>query len=205
MAVQTGFGQVDRLHRFAFEPALAQAVEGPGQTREQGRQHHCHNRHSQGQGVEIGVDGIGGDADPGQHKRELAHLKESQPHGQGDDIYITEETAENAKDQPFAQGHHQHHQQDGRQIVEEIGGVQQHPHRDEKEQAEKIAQRNNVAQGLMAVVRLAENHSRHKGAQGKGEARKVGGVAYAQTNGGDGEQKKLTGVPGRDVAHHPGQ
>jgi hypothetical protein len=74
-----------------------------------------------------------------------------------------------AENEPFAQADHQHQQEDGAEVVQEELGIEQHAHRGEKEQAEKIAQWDDVAERLVAVIRFVEDHAGDEGAEGKGQ------------------------------------
>ena len=57
--------------------------------------------------------------------------------------------------------------------------------------AEQVAQRHDVAERLVAVVRLAEHHAGHEGAEGERQPHQVGRVADAEADGGDGQQEQL--------------
>ena len=63
-------------------------------------------------------------------------------------------------------------------MLQEKGRFQQHAYGGEKEQCKKIPDRNNIAQGLVAVVRFTQHHTRHKGAKGKGKTEQIGYIAY---------------------------
>ncbi len=87
---------------------------------------------------------------------------------------------------------------------EEKRGIEQHAHRGEKQQAEDVAQRNDVAQGLVAVFGFAEDHAGDKGAEGKGQPEQIGGIADPEADGGDRQEEQFAGVPGGDVASSRG-
>ena len=72
--------------------------------------------------------------------------------------------------------------------------IKQHADRSEEEQPEDVAQGDDVAQGLVAVFRFAQNQAGHEGAEGKREAEQVSGVADTQADGGDGKDEEFAGV-----------
>ncbi len=153
--------------------------------------------------VEVRGDRVGAEAHPGQHEGKFPHLKKPQPHGQRHYISIAKETAQPGKEHAFAHGNGQHHQQDGAKVGDKKRRVQQHAHGDEEEQAKEIPQGDDVAEGLVAVVGLAEDHAGDEGAKGKGEAEEIGDIAHAQTDGGDGQEEEFPRIPGGDAGHQP--
>ena len=88
---------------------------------------------------------------------------------------------------------------------EQEGRVEEHADRGEEQQPEEVAQGQDVAESLMAVVRLAQHHARHKGAQRERQAEEMRGIADPQTDGGNGQQEQLARIPADDVHHQAGQ
>ena len=65
------------------------------------------------------------------------------------------------------------HQQ---RVLQQEGRIQQHAHRHEEQQAEDVPQGDDVAQGLMPEVRLAEDHSGDEGAEGAERLAELDGI-----------------------------
>ena len=76
--------------------------------------------------------------------------------------------------------------------IAEEDGVQEHADRGEEEQPEDIAQRDDVTERLVTIIRFAQHHARHEGAECKGKADPVRQVADAQPDGGNCQQEKLS-------------
>ena len=98
------------------------------------------------------IDGLGRDADRGEHEGELSDLEEPECYGQRDDVAIAKDLGERGKDEAFAEAHRQDQNHHLFEVVEEEAGIEQHPHRSEEEEPEQVPQRDDVAEGLVAIV-----------------------------------------------------
>ena len=68
-------------------------------------------------------------------------------------------------------------------------GIEQHADADEEEEAKEIADGDDVAEGLVAELRFAEDEAGDEGAEREGEAAEPGRVAHADADGDDGDEK----------------
>src|SRR3989304_5160411 len=126
-----------------------------------------------------------------EDKGELSHLGERAPHQCSHAKGISER--QNAPD-----GHDRLSDQDGRQrpgdrerVGQEGARVHQHPHRDEEEAAETIPQGHDIREGLMAILRFGDDHSREECPQGEGEADLRRGPGGPQADEDDRDDKDL--------------
>ena len=85
------------------------------------------------------------------------------------------------------------------------GGIEQHADADEEEEAEKVANRDDVAERLVAELRFTEDQAGNEGAEREGEAGQPGRIADADTDGDDGDEEKLARAPSEDEAEEPGK
>ena len=205
VTLEAGVREVHRLELLLLEPALLEGVEAARLGRDHRGEDHGEHRGGEDQVVEFTVDGLGRHADLGKDKGELADLEQPQADRDGDDVAVAEQPGERGEDEPLAHADEQHQQEDGAEVVEQEARVEQHAHRGEEEQAEDVAQGNDVTERLVAVVRLVEHHAGDEGAEGERQPDQVGGVADAQADGDDGQQEQLAAAEPGDVAHDPGQ
>jgi hypothetical protein len=155
------------------------------------------------QRIEIIADRLGAQADPCQDEGKLADLEQAKANGQRDDVAVAEQFHQPCEDQAFADDYEQDQQYDLPDMGNEERGVEEHAHRHEEQQAKDIAQGNDVAEGLVAVFRLTEDHAGDKGPEGKGKPEKVSDIPHSETDGGHREEKEFAGVPGGDVREEP--
>ena len=83
--------------------------------------------------------------------------------------------------------------------------VEQHADADEEEEAEQIADRDDVAEGLVAELRFAEDQAGDEGAEREREAAQPRRIAHPDSDRDDGDQEKLARAPGEHEAEQLGQ
>ena len=86
-------------------------------------------------------------------------------------------------------------------LLPEESRVDQHPYRDEEEHGEDVPQGLDLGEGLVAVVRLGEDHPRDERPEGEREPDEVGRVADPEPYGHDRDQEQLARTPGGHTRH----
>ena len=205
VTLEAGVREVHRLELLLLEPALLEGVEAARLGRDHRGEDHGQHRGGQDQVVEFTVDGFGRHADLGKDKRELADLEQPQADRNGDDVAVAEQPGERGEDEPLAHADEQHQEQDGTEVVEQEAGVDEHAHRGEKEQAEDVAQGDDVTERLVTVVGLVEHHAGDEGTEGERQPHQIGGVTDAEADGDDRQEEQLAAAEFGDLAHQPGQ
>ena len=117
---------------------------------------------------------------------------------------ITEDPTQDGQNDRLAQHHQSDQQQDYFPVGQKKPDIQKHADGRKKHQTEYVAQRNDVAQRLITVIRLAQQHPGHKSAERKRKTENIGCVPDTQPDGGGGDKEKLPRIPVGNVSHQPG-
>ncbi len=193
------------LRRLGREPLPPPGVQGGRGAGGEGRQSHRHHGGRQDDGVGARRDNVLAASQPGQQEGELADLKEPEPHGERDDVHVPERPGDAGEDHALPDKHDQDDGEDYGGGGEQERRVYEHPHGDEEEHGEHVAQGSYVGEGLVAVVRLGEDDAGDERPEGEGEPEEVGPVAHPEARGDHRDQEQLPRVEPGDAAHEPGK
>ena len=118
---------------------------------------------------------------------------------------VAERADEKADEERLADEGEEHDGADGDRVLDGESRVEQHADADEEEETENVADGNDLAEGLVAELRFAEDESGDEGAEREGEAGQPRRVADPHSDGDDGDEKELARTPGEDEAEELGQ
>src|SRR5215203_2754325 len=121
--------------------------------------------------------------DPCDHERELPYLEQPQAHSERKDIPITKPPSDSRKEKPLEQKHCEHDSRNRRRFVQQEHRIYQHPDRDEEEHREDVPQRSDVRQGLVTIVRLAQDHPGDECSKSEREAKEISSIPDPEPGG----------------------
>jgi hypothetical protein len=124
---------------------------------------------------------------------EFADLGQAHAHEGGDGQWLPEEPDHAGPEHGLA-GHDERDQHDeDRQVVEHGARIDEAAHGHEEERPEGVAQRQEARQGLVRIVRLADDEAGEEGSQGERQPDRLGERGGAQPDG-EGHQEEELGA-----------
>ena len=135
----------------------------------------------------------------GQHERELADLRQPQAAPEGDVERPAAEHDRAGRDDGLQDDYRDRRANDDQRLLDEQRQVEQHADRGEEDAAEQHAERNDVGERLLAVLRLGDDQPRQKRSDGEREPGRGAHQGRADRKEADAEGEEIA-VP---LRHHP--
>jgi hypothetical protein len=136
-----------------------------------------------------------------EHEGELPDLRQPDPHQERGGQRMAEHPHHRGADHRLAHDHHEHQPHQQRHMAQYRAQVDEGAHGHEEEGPEGVAQRQQAREGLVRVVRLADDEAGQERAQREGQSDRLGQRRRAQRDGEGHEQEQLRAPHAGDVGH----